>query len=173
MGNHHSVYFDVFRIFDKLPFVNVRNDEYYMEQALLEAKKAASAGDVPVGAVAVIGGKVIARGHNRIEQDCDAAAHAEMLVLRETCNQLNRWRLDDVTIYVTIEPCPMCAMAMVLHRIKRVVFAASEPRTGAAGSFVNLLRNPELNHMVEITSGVCRDRAVELIKCFFRTRRES
>ncbi|HPQ42540.1 MAG TPA: tRNA adenosine(34) deaminase TadA [bacterium] len=153
--------------------MNTETDITWMTAALEEARLAADLGEVPVGAVAVAGGEIIARAHNRIELDRDAAAHAEMLLLHEVCRILDRWRLSDVTVYVTVEPCPMCAMALVLHRVARVVFGAPEPRTGAAGSFINLLTNPALNHAVAVTAGVCRDDASELMKAFFRNRRES
>jgi len=146
-------------------------DEYFMNEALEQARLAAAAGEVPVGCVAVAGQEVIARNHNRIEMEKDAAAHAEMLVLRETCRILDRWRLDDVTLYVTIEPCPMCAMAMIFHRICRVVYGATEPKTGAAGSFLNLLQNPDLNHRVRVTPGVADVEAAEIMKAFFQKRR--
>ena len=153
--------------------MNSRNDIVWMRMALEQGQKAAELGEVPVGAVAVADGQVIAAGHNLVETNTDAAAHAEMRVLREACRKLGRWRLDNVTLYVTIEPCPMCAMAMVLHRVKRVVFAAAEPRTGAGGSFLNLLNNPDLNHQVEVTAGVCREEAVRLMKVFFARKRSS
>lgn len=149
-----------------------RHDIVFMQEALEQARLAIELGDVPVGAVAVVDSRVIARNHNRIELDRDAAAHAEMLVLREACRILGRWRLNDVTLYVTIEPCPMCAMAMVLHRVERVVYGASEPKTGAAGSFLNLLNNPVLNHRVRVTPGVCAGDASDIMKRFFRGRRQ-
>ena len=146
-------------------------DVQLMQEALEQARLAAAAGEVPVGAVAVAGGRIVARNHNRIEVDRDATAHAEMLVLREAAAALGRWRLDDVTLFVTIEPCPMCAMAMVFHRILRIVYGAPEPRTGAAGSFLNLLQNPDLNHRLIVSPGICADEASALMKCFFRNRR--
>lgn len=147
------------------------NDIIFMQEALEQARLAAALGEVPVGAVAVVGSHVVARNHNRIEMNKDAAAHAEMLVLQESCRILDRWRLSDVTLYITIEPCPMCAMAMVLHRVGRVVYGAAEPKTGAAGSFINLLNNPVLNHRLRITPGVCAEQAAEIMKRFFRDRR--
>ncbi|MBN1296917.1 nucleoside deaminase [bacterium] len=153
--------------------ITLQFDLLYMTAALEQARLAAAKGEVPVGAVAVTGDGIIARAHNRIELNRDAAAHAEMLVLREACRVLDRWRLIDVTLFVTVEPCPMCAMALVLHRVARVVFGASEPRTGAAGSFTNLLTNPAMNHAVDVTAGVCREEASELMKIFFRNRREA
>lgn len=146
-------------------------DILMMQESLEQARLAAAAGEVPVGAVAVAGERIIACNHNRIEIDQDATAHAEMLVLREAAAALGRWRLDDVTLYVTIEPCPMCAMAMVFHRIRRVVYGSPEPRTGGAGSFVNLLQNPDLNHRVSVTPGVCAEEASALMQSFFRNRR--
>lgn len=146
-------------------------DILMMQEALEQARLAAAAGEVPVGAVAMAGDRIVARNHNRIETDQDATAHAEMLVLREAAAGLGRWRLDDITLYVTIEPCPMCAMAMVFHRIRRVVYGAPEPRTGAAGSFVNLLQNPDLNHRISVTPGVCAEEASALMQSFFRNRR--
>lgn len=150
----------------------INRDITFMTAALIQAQRAADIGEVPVGAIVVYDGGIIARDHNRIEIDKSAAAHAEMLVLRQACKKLDCWRLDGATVYVTIEPCPMCAMAMVLHRVERVVFAASEPRIGAAGSFLNLLRNPALNHTVIVTAGVCREDASNLMKTFFRSRRK-
>ncbi len=147
------------------------NDIAFMKEALDQARLAAALGEVPVGAIAVVGSHVIARNHNRIEMNKDASAHAEMLVLQEACRILGRWRLTDVTFYTTIEPCPMCAMAMVLHRVDRIVYGAAEPKTGAAGSFLNLLNNPALNHSLRITPGVCADQAAEIMKQFFRDRR--
>lgn len=149
------------------------SDILFMREALEQARFAAEMGDVPVGAVAVADHRIIARNFNRVEAGANAAAHAEMLVLSEAGRVLGRWRLDDVTIYVTIEPCPMCAMAMVLHRIRRVVYGAPEPRMGAAGSFINLLQNPDLNHRIAVTPCVCFDEAAGLMKTFFRNRRNS
>ena len=147
------------------------DDIVFMQEALEQAHLAAALGEVPVGAVAVVGSRVIARNYNRIETNKNAGAHAEMLVLQDACRVLDRWRLTDVTLYVTIEPCPMCAMAMVLHRIDRLVYGAAEPKTGAAGSFLNLLNNPDLNHRLQVTPGICADQAADIIKQFFRDRR--
>ena len=149
----------------------IESDILFMHTALEQARFASQLGEVPVGAVSVCENRIIARNHNRIETDHDATAHAEMLVLRETANTLDRWRLDDVTIYVTIEPCPMCAMAMVFHRLQRIVFGAPEPKTGAAGSFLNLMQNPAMNHRIIVSPGVCSDEASTLMKSFFQNRR--
>lgn len=142
-------------------------DAALMRLALEEAQAAAAAGDVPVGAVAVLAGAVIARQHNRKEEWNDPTAHAEILLLREVANRLGRWRLPDVTIYCTMEPCPMCAGAMVQARIGRLVYAVDDPRAGAAGSVFNLLQSPQLNHRVEITRGVLAEEAKAQLDAFF------
>ncbi len=146
-------------------------DAALMRLALEEAQAAAEAGDVPVGAVAVLAGAVIARQHNRKEEWNDPTAHAEILLLREVANRLGRWRLPDVTIYCTMEPCPMCAGAMVQARIGRLVYAVDDPRAGAAGSVFNLLQSPRLNHRVEITRGVLAEEAKAQLDAFFATLR--
>jgi tRNA(adenine34) deaminase len=152
---------------------DIGKHDVFMREALNQARMAASIGDVPVGAVAVVNNRIIAGNCNRIETNRDAAAHAEMLVLHDTCRILDRWRLDDVTLYVTVEPCPMCAMAMILHRIPRLVYGAPEPKTGAAGSFINLMQNPRLNHQIQVIPGVCMDEAAKLMTQFFKNRRRA
>jgi len=149
------------------------NNGQFMQAALAEARKAYDLGEVPVGAVAVFKGEILVQAHNYVETLKDASAHAEMLVLKKTAAFLDRWRLDDIDIYVTIEPCPMCAMAMVLYRVNRLVYGAPEPRTGAAGSFINLVQNPTLNHQMEVVSGVCADESSELMQSFFRKKRSN
>jgi len=149
----------------------MNDDNRWMEKALEEAEKAFKAGEVPIGAVAVYGGELLSCAHNMVESLKDASAHAEMLVLKKSAAILDRWRLNGVHLYVTIEPCPMCAMAMVLFRIDRLVFGALEPRTGAAGSFVDLLNHSELNHQISIQPGVCAGRSKKLLESFFRARR--
>ena len=146
-------------------------DGIFMAEALAEARKAFDAGEVPVGAVAVANGEILVTAHNLVERLKDASAHAELLVMKKAAAVLDRWRLDDVTLYVTIEPCPMCAMAMVLFRIPRLVYAAPEPRTGAAGSFIDLVNSPQLNHRLQVTGGVCEASAADLMKRFFQNRR--
>jgi len=146
-------------------------DERFMDIALEEALIAASEGEVPVGAVAVAGDEVIARGHNLRESLCDPTAHAEMIVIREASGKLGKWRLTDLTLYVTIEPCAMCAGAIVLARIPRVVFGAEDPKTGAGGSLFQILQEPALNHRVELVSGVNEDRCRSIMKDFFVNRR--
>jgi tRNA(adenine34) deaminase len=142
-------------------------DVALMRLALEEAEAAASAGDVPVGAVAVVAGAVVARQHNRKEEWGDPTAHAELLLIREVASRLGRWRLPDVTIYCTMEPCPMCAGAMVQARIGRLVYAVPDPRAGAAGSVFKILQSPHLNHRVEVTSGVLADEARAQLEAFF------
>jgi tRNA(adenine34) deaminase len=143
------------------------SDDALMRLALEEAQAAAEAGDVPVGAVAVLAGAVVGRQHNRKEEWNDPTAHAELLLLREVANRLGRWRLNDVTVYCTMEPCPMCAGAMVQARIGRLVYAVPDPRAGAAGSVFELLRSPSLNHQVEVTAGVLADDARAQLDVFF------
>jgi tRNA(adenine34) deaminase len=146
--------------------------EFWMRQALEEAKLAVQAGDVPVGAVAVYQGEVIGRGHNRKEADRDPTAHAEMLALREAARTLGGWRLPGVTLYCTLEPCPMCAGAMVQARLPRLVYAAGDPKTGAAGSVLNLLEHGEMNHQVCVVRGVLAREAQEMLQSFFEGLRE-
>lgn len=142
-----------------------------MALALAEARLAESMGEVPVGAVVVQNGQVIGRGHNRCIPDHDPTAHAEIMALRIAANALGNHRLTDATLYVTLEPCIMCAGAILHARIKRLVYAAPDPRFGAAGSALNLLDSPFLNHRTKITAGVMRDDASALLEAFFAARR--
>ncbi len=144
------------------------NDYDYMRLAFAEAEKAFVSGDVPIGAVAVYQGEVIGRGNNRCEADHDPTAHAEMLAIREAAMYLGQWRLDGVTLYCTLEPCTMCAGAMVLARLPRLVYAAIEPKTGAAGSIMDVLRHDKLNHRVDVSGGLLADEAAEQLQRFFR-----
>lgn len=149
------------------------NDEYWMRRALEEATKALESGDVPVGAVAVRDGIVIGTGCNRREADQDPTAHAEMIALRQAAKIIGHWRLEGVTLYSTLEPCAMCAGAMVLARLPRLVYAAFDPKAGAAGSVMNVLQHERTNHRVECVPGVLNDEAAEQIRAFFRALRES
>ena len=142
-----------------------------MREALAAAAESAAAGEVPVGAVVVRDGRVIARAANRTIRDQDASAHAEMLVLREASRALGRWRLDDCTLAVTLEPCAMCAGAIVLARVARVVFGAWDEKAGMAGSVGDLLRHPRLNHRQEVLGGVLGDECGAVLSSFFRERR--
>ncbi len=148
-----------------------RDDAHYMERALAQARKAVAIAEVPVGAVLVRDGSVLAEAHNLIETTPDATAHAEMLVLREAARVMQSWRLDGITLYVTLEPCPMCAGAMVLARIARLVYGAPDPKKGAVDSVYDVLRHPANNHRVEITSGVLAEPASRLLRDFFAARR--
>lgn len=147
------------------------NDYDYMRLALAEAEKAFASGDVPIGAVAIYKGEVIGRGHNRREADHDPTAHAEMLAIRQAAAYLHSWRLDGVTLYCTLEPCTMCAGAMVLARLPRLVYAAIEPKTGAAGSIMDVLRHDKLNHRVDVSGGLLADEAGEQLQRFFQSLR--
>ena len=148
-------------------------DEYFMREALRQAQKAYAADEVPVGAVVVREGKIIARAHNQIELLKDATAHAEMLALTQAEEAVGDWRLADCTLYVTKEPCPMCAGAIVHVRLARLVYGASDPKGGAAGSALNLLHLPSLNHQCEITRGVRQSECRVLLQSFFAERRGS
>lgn len=142
-----------------------------MATALDEAAVAGAAGDVPVGAVALCGGEIVGRGHNEREQRGDPTAHAELLALREASLALGTWRLDPVTLVVTLEPCAMCAGALVAGRVGGLVFAAADPKAGACGSLYNLCADPRLNHEVEVTAGVMAGAAGDLLRDFFAHRR--
>jgi len=149
----------------------IDKDECFMRIALEEAKKAAAEDEVPVGAIGVIGDEVVARAHNRREQLQDPLAHAELLIIKEVSSKLRTWRLVDLVIYVTLEPCPMCAGAMVQARIKRLVYGLADPKAGAAGSVMNLLQHDSLNHFVEVRGGVLAEESRELLRDFFSRRR--
>lgn len=148
------------------------NDLDWMRLALDEANRALETGDVPIGAIAVRGGEIIGRGYNRREADHDPTAHAEMLAIREASRAIGHWRLDGVTLYCTLEPCTMCAGAMILARLPRLVYAAIDPKAGAAGSIIDVLRHPQLNHRVEVVGGLMADEAGEQIRAFFRSLRD-
>ncbi|NLZ28078.1 MAG: nucleoside deaminase [Firmicutes bacterium] len=142
-----------------------------MRLALKEAREAFLEGEVPVGAVLVSDGEVIASDHNRRETSGDATAHAEMLVIREACRKSGSWRLAGATAYVTLEPCSMCAGALVQARVERLVYGAADPKAGAVHSLYNLVQDERLNHRMEVTSGVLEEECGELLSCFFQMRR--
>jgi tRNA(adenine34) deaminase len=148
-------------------------DQHWMQQALQLAERAQAVGEVPVGAVIVRDGRVLGAGFNSMIQDHDPSAHAEINALRMAGRLENNYRLPGSTLYVTLEPCSMCAGAIVLARVERVVFAASDPRTGAAGSVFQILDHPELNHRCRVEGGLLGDRSSALLKAFFRDRRGS
>jgi tRNA(adenine34) deaminase len=146
-------------------------DEYYMRLALREAERALDHDDVPIGAVAVHAGEVIAAARNERELRRDPTAHAEILALREAARRLDSWRLLDTVLYVTLEPCAMCAGAIVLARVPRVVYAAADPKAGAAGSVLDVLAEPRLNHRPAVARGLLAEEAAELLRAFFASRR--
>jgi tRNA(adenine34) deaminase len=149
----------------------VERDERFMRLALDEARVAADVGDVPVGAVVVRGDEVLARAGNARERDQDPTAHAEIQALRQAAAALSSWHLEGCAIYVTLEPCAMCAGALVLARIDRLVFGAPDPKAGFAGSLGDLVHDPRLNHAVEVAGGVLEEECGEVLRAFFRDRR--
>jgi tRNA(adenine34) deaminase len=142
-----------------------------MDLALSEARLAARDGEVPVGAVALVGGMVVAARHNERERAGDPTAHAEILALRDAAASVGGWRLSDVTVVVTLEPCPMCAGALVAARVRRVVFGATDPRAGACGTLYNLCADPRLNHEVDVAGGIAATACRDLLSSFFATKR--
>ncbi len=144
------------------------DDRKWMREALREAERALQNCDVPIGAIAVKQGEIIGRGHNRREADKDPTAHAEIIAIRHAAQALGSWRLDDVTLYCTLEPCAMCAGAMVLARLPRLVYAAIDPKAGAAGSIVDITRHNRLNHRLQVEHGLFAEDAATLIREFFR-----
>ncbi|HKO21294.1 MAG TPA: tRNA adenosine(34) deaminase TadA [Candidatus Eisenbacteria bacterium] len=147
------------------------SDERFMQAALAEAEAAESEGEVPVGAVVVLEGRIIGRGHNRVEAAQDPTAHAEIIAIGAAAQTLNTWRLDDATLYVTLEPCHMCAGAIVLARIARLVYGARDPKAGACGSLAMVPQDLRLNHRAEVVPGVLAADASALLEQFFRARR--
>lgn len=147
-------------------------DEYYMMEAIKEAKRAEDLDEVPIGAVIVSGDKVIARAHNLREMEQNAIAHAELLAIDQACRTTGSWRLEDSTLYVTLEPCPMCSGAIILSRVKRVVYGAADPKGGCAGTLMNLLEDDRFNHRCEVTRGVLEKECGQLLSDFFRKIRE-
>jgi len=141
--------------------------EYFMEQAIIEAKKALEYAEVPVGAVVVLNDEIIGRGFNRRETLGDPTAHAEMIAIREAARHLGSWRLTNTRLYVTLEPCPMCAGAIVNARIHTLVYGVGDPKAGAVASLMNLVQDPRLNHRVEVIEGVCGETCGQLLKEFF------
>lgn len=149
-----------------------QEDAFYMRAALAEADQAYALGEVPIGAVLVDeAGEIVARGHNLRERDHDATAHAEMIAIRAACERLGRWRLSGLTLYVTIEPCPMCAGAIVMSRMDRVVYGGTDYKAGACESLFNIPGHPALNHHPEVTAGVLAEECAGIMKRFFRERR--
>ncbi|MBS2967235.1 tRNA adenosine(34) deaminase TadA [Metabacillus sp. KIGAM252] len=150
----------------------MKSDEWFMKLAIEEAKKAEAVQEVPIGAVIVREGEVVSAAHNLRETEQRAIAHAEILAIDEACRKLGTWRLEGATLYVTLEPCPMCAGAIVLSRVERVVFGAPDPKGGCAGTLMNLLQEERFNHQVEVEEGVLREECGKLLSNFFRQLRE-
>jgi len=148
-------------------------DERRMEEAIRLAQRAAEAGEVPVGAVIVHEGRVIGRAHNQVEALHDATAHAEMIAITQAAEALANWRLEGAEIYVTLEPCPMCAGALVNSRASRIIYGADDPIAGACGSVFNIVNEKRLNHRIPVVKGVLAERCSELLKSFFRARRQA
>ncbi|MGO4180802.1 tRNA adenosine(34) deaminase TadA [Paenibacillus sp. MCAF9] len=149
-----------------------QEDQKWMLEAIEEAKKAEQIGEVPIGAVIVRNNEIIGRGYNLRETRFDPTAHAEMVAIRDACDRIGAWRLLDCTLYVTLEPCPMCAGAIVQSRVKRVVYGTSDPKAGCAGTLMNLLQEPRFNHETELTSGILQPECSNLLTQFFRRLRE-
>lgn len=148
------------------------DDTYWMRMALQEAEKAAELKEIPVGCVIIQENHIIGRGFNQREMLQDSSAHAEMIAISAACQALESWRLENCTMYVTMEPCPMCAGAIVLSRIERLVYAVSDPKAGACGTLYDIVRDDRLNHIVEVVGGVCEEESRELIQQFFKKLRE-
>lgn len=149
-----------------------QNHEFFMREAINEAKKAEQIGEVPIGAVLVLNDEIIAKAHNLRESNQTAIAHAELLAIDEACRKLGTWRLEQAILYVTLEPCPMCAGAIMLSRVEKVVFGASDPKGGCAGTFMNLLQDERFNHQSEVIPGVLEEECGQLLSQFFRSLRE-
>ena len=144
---------------------------HYMQEALVEARAAAAAGEVPIGAVLVRDGKIVTRSNNRTIRDCDPTAHAEIVALRDAALRLGNYRLADTTLYVTVEPCSMCAGAIIQARVPRLVYGADDPKGGAVRSCFEILSHPRLNHQVEVTSGILAADCAAILQSFFAERR--
>ncbi len=147
-------------------------DEYFMKEALQEARKAYDLGEVPIGAVIVRDNEIIARGHNLKETNNDPTAHAEIIAIRKASKALNSWRLTNCDLYVTIEPCAMCAGSLVQARINRLIIGAMDPKAGAAGSVYNIVNDERLNHRIEVVYGVLEEECSKIMKDFFRSLRK-
>ncbi|WP_458109999.1 tRNA adenosine(34) deaminase TadA [Bacillus zhangzhouensis] len=147
-------------------------DEQFMKEAISEALKAEQIGEVPIGAIIVVGDQIVSRAHNLRETEQRSIAHAELLAIDEACKTTGSWRLEDAVLYVTLEPCSMCAGAIVLSRVKKVVFGAYDPKGGCAGTLMNLLDDERFNHQSEVIGGVLENECGELLSQFFRNLRQ-
>ena len=153
--------------------LSIHSDEYFMKQALCEAELAFEEDEVPVGAVVVLDNRIIGRAHNQREQLQDPTAHAEILALTQAAEAVGTWRLSGANIYVTLEPCPMCAGALVNARVDRLVFGVTDQKSGACGTLWNLVQSEKLNHRMEVSGGLMADQCLEILQGFFRRKRES
>ncbi|MDF2536644.1 MAG: tadA [Bacillales bacterium] len=144
------------------------NSITYMKLAIEEAKKAEAIGEVPIGAIIVLDGEIIARGHNLRETKQSSTAHAELLVIEEACKKVGSWRLENATLYVTLEPCPMCAGAIIMSRITRVVYGATDAKAGCVGTFMNLLQDERFNHQCQVEKGILSEECGQLLSNFFK-----
>ena len=147
-------------------------DEFFMKEAIKEASKAEALNEVPIGAVIVYKGEIISRAHNLRESQQNAVAHAELLAIDQACEKFGTWRLEDTTLYVTLEPCPMCSGAILLSRVRRVVYGAVDPKGGCAGTLMNLLQDPRFNHQSEVTAGILGEECSQMLSQFFQQLRE-
>ena len=152
--------------------MELQEKEFFMREALKEAQKAYDQAEVPIGAVVVLNGEIIGRGHNLREKEQDATLHAEIKAIRQANQHLGSWRLEDCELFVTLEPCPMCSGAMILARLKKVTFGAFDPKSGTAGTFMNLLQDERFNHQVEVEQGILEDECKEILQTFFKGLRE-
>ena len=152
--------------------MELQEKEFFMREALKEAQKAYDQAEVPIGAVVVLNGEIIGRGYNIREKEQDATLHAEIKAIRQANQHLGSWRLEDCELFVTLEPCPMCSGAMILARMKKVVFGAFDPKAGTAGTFMNLLQDSRFNHQVEVEQGVLEEECQEILRSFFKGLRE-
>lgn len=146
----------------------VQKDLFYMQEAIQEARKALTSNDIPIGAIVVLDDKIIGRGYNQREANCDPSAHAEIIALRDAGKTIGRWHLAKATLYVTHEPCPMCAGAAIMARIDRIVYGCHEPNTGVCGSLMNLVQFPGFPHNVRITGPIAQDECQALTRSFFK-----
>ena len=152
--------------------MELQEKEFFMREALKEAQKAYDQAEVPIGAVVVLNGEIIGRGHNLREKEQDATLHAEIKAIRQANQHLGSWRLEDCELFVTLEPCPMCSGAMILARLKKVTFGAFDSIAGTAGTFMNLLQDERFNHQVEVEQGILEDECKEILQTFFKGLRE-
>lgn len=153
--------------------MQIRDDQQGMQAALREAERALAIDEVPVGCVIVHDGMIVGRGHNQVERLKDATAHAEMIAIGAASEALGSWRLNECTMYVTLEPCAMCAGAIILARVGRMVYGTTDPKAGACGSVVDVIHEPRLNHRVELSNGVLAEECGALLKSFFQTKRKN